>query len=231
MKLWLGCWLAALPAVAQQAAPPIAQIRTSAEAVVQARPDQAQIKIGVTSQAAAAQAAAAQNAAQLDAVLARLRKLLAGKGEIQTAGYSLTPIYRYPKDGKPEIAGYTALNIVEVKTQDLKLVGAVIDAATQGGANTISSLRFTLRDDESVKLEALRQATRKARAGAEAIATAAGLKPVRIVSIEHTATPVFRPLHEVALARAPEAAGPTTPVEPAAIEVQASVTLVLEAAP
>lgn len=231
MKRWLWCLLASLAAAAQEGPPARTQVRASAEAVVQARPDQAQIEIGVTSQAATAQAAAAQNAAQLDAVLARLRKLLAGKGEIQTSGYSLSPNYRYPKDGKPEIAGYTASNVVEIRTQELKLVGSLIDAATQAGANTIHSLRFTLRDDEAVKLEALRQATRKARAGAEAMAAAAGLKPVRIVSIEQAPAPTFRPMREIAMARAPEVATAPTPVEPGVIEVHASVTVVLEAAP
>lgn len=231
MKRWLWCLVASLSIAAQEPAPARTQIRASAEAVVQARPDQAQIEIGVLSQAATAQAAASQNAAQLDAVLARLRKLLAGRGEVQTSGYSLTPNYRYPKDGKPEITGYTASNVVQVKTQDLGLVGPVIDAATQAGANVIHSLRFTLRDDEAVRLEALRQATRKARASAEAMAAAAGLKPVRIVSIEQAPAPPYRPMREIAFARAPEIATASTPVEAGAIEVHASVTVVLEAGP
>ncbi len=231
MRAWLCSMLTALAVMAQEAAPARAQVRSSAEAVVQAKPDQAQIEIGVTTQAATAQAAAAQNATQLDAVLAQLRKLLAGRGTLETSGYSLVPNYRYPKDGKPEIAGYTASNLVLVKTQELKLVGAVIDAATQAGANTIHRLRFMLRDDEAVRLEALREATRKARAAAEAMAAAAGLKPVRIVSIEHAPAPAFRPMREMAMARAAEIAAAPTPVEPGVIEVQASVTLVLEAAP
>ncbi|MCS7316122.1 MAG: SIMPL domain-containing protein [Bryobacterales bacterium] len=230
MKPWLWCLWFVLPAWTQEAQAPKAQIRASADAVVQARPDQAQIELGVISQAPTAQAAAAQNAAQLEAVLARLRKLLAGRGDIQTSGYSLTPNYRYPKDGKPEIAGYTASNIVEVRTQDLKLVGPVIDAATQAGANTIHSLRFTLRDDEALRLEALRQATRRAHARAEAMAAASGLKPVRIVSIELAPTAPIRPVRELAVARAAEVTAPT-PVEPGIIEVHASVTVVVEAAP
>jgi uncharacterized protein YggE len=217
---------------AQEAAARAAQIRATGEAVIRARPDQAQIELGVSTQAPTAQAAAAQNAAQLEAVLARLRKLLDRKAEIRTATYSLVPNYRYPREGgKPEITGYTATNIVLIESRDLEGLGSLIDAATQAGANTIHSLRFLLRDEDAVRLEALRQATQKARANAEAMAAAAGLKILRIVSIEQTPAPSFRPMREIAMARAAEVAAPTTPIEAGAIEVHASVTLVAEVGP
>jgi hypothetical protein len=221
-----------LAVTAQEAASRAAQIRATGEAVVRARPDQAQIELGVSTQAPTAQAAAAQNAAQLEAVLARLRKLLDRKAEIRTATYSLVPNYRYPREGgKPEITGYTATNIVLIESRDLEGLGSLIDAATQAGANTIHSLRFLLRDEDAVRLEALRQATQKARANAEAMAAAAGLKILRIVSIEQTPAPSFRPMREIAMARAVEVAAPTTPIEAGAIEVHASVTLVAEVGP
>jgi uncharacterized protein YggE len=217
---------------AQEAASRAAQIRATGEAVIRARPDQAQIELGVSTQGPTAQAAAAQNAAQLEAVLARLRKLLDRKAEIRTATYSLVPNYRYPREGgKPEITGYTATNIVLIESRDLEGLGSLIDAATQAGANTIHSLRFLLRDEDAVRLEALRQATQKARANAEAMAAAAGLKILRIVSIEQTPAPSFRPMREIAMARAAEVAAPTTPIEAGAIEVHASVTLVAEVGP
>jgi uncharacterized protein YggE len=217
---------------AQEAAARAAQIRATGEAVIRARPDQAQIELGVSTQAPTAQAAAAQNAAQLEAVLARLRKLLDRKAEIRTATYSLVPNYRYPREGgKPEITGYTATNLVLIESRDLEGLGSLIDAATQAGANTIHSLRFLLRDEDAVRLEALRQATQKARANAEAMAAAAGLKILRIVSIEQTPAPSFRPMREIAMARAAEVAAPTTPIEAGAIEVHASVTLVAEVGP
>ncbi|MGC8792185.1 MAG: SIMPL domain-containing protein [Bryobacteraceae bacterium] len=216
----------------QEAPSPRAQIRATGEAVIKARPDLAQIEIGLTSQAATAQVAAAQNATQFDAVLGRLRKLVGSKGEIRTAGYSLTPNYRYPREGgKPEITGYTATNMVQIETRDLDSVGALIDAATQAGANTVHSLRFLLRDEDAVKLEALRTATRKAKASVEAMATAAGLRILRVISVEQVPGPVLRPMREVAMARAPEIATAPTPVEPGTIEIHASVTLIAEAGP
>ncbi len=207
-------------------------IRATGEAVIPARPDQAQLSLGVVTQAATAQVAVAQNARQLEDVLARLRKHLGDKAEIRTSGYAVTPDYRYPRDGgRPEITGYTASNIIEIRTQKLAEVGAVIDAAAQSGANTIHGLHFMLRDDRAARAQALQEATRKARAHAEAMAAAAGLKIVRVLAIEQGEAHWIRPVREMRLAAAAETAAPPTPVEPGAVEIRVNVVLTVEAAP
>ncbi len=213
-------------------ASPRTTIRATGEAVVSARPDQARLALGVVTQAATAQAAAAQNAKQLEEVLAQPRKRLGDKAEIRTSGYALTPEYRYPRDGgRPEITGYTASNTIEIRTRDLADVGAVIDAAVQSGANTIHGLHFLLRDDRAVRAQALQEATRKARAHAEAMADAAGLKIVRVLSIEQGEAAWIRPVRELRMAAAAEVAAPPTPIEPGGVEVRVNVTLTAEAAP
>lgn len=210
---------------AERLTPP--SIRVSAEATVAAQPDQAQIDIGVTTQAQTAQAAAASNARQLETALAELRRALGASAEIKTISYSLSPDYRYPKEGgSPTIAGYTAINIVRVTLNDLGKIGQVIDVATQSGANRIHQLRFTLKDEQAAQSQALRAAATKARAQAEALAQALGLKITRVLSVTESGAGVQPIVRDVMLARA-EAAAPT-PIEPGAIEVRATVTLTVE---
>ena len=206
-------------------------IRVGGEATINAKPDQAELSLGVVTQAATGQAAAAQNAQKLDAVLVQLRKILGSGAEIKTLGYSLTPNYRYPKEGgQPTISGYTASNVVEVKTGDLSQVGKLIDIATQSGANTVQSLRFTLKDEQPVLAQALRQAAVKARAKADALASALGVKIVRVLQVDEGGQPI-RPVFAEAMAmRASDSAAPPTPVEPGTIEVRATVTLAVEIA-
>jgi uncharacterized protein YggE len=206
-------------------------IRVGGEATINAKPDQAEVSLGVVSQGTTAQAAAAQNAQKLDAVLAQLRKMLGSGADIKTLGYNLTPNYRYPKEGgQPSISGYTASNMVEIKTGDLPQVGKLIDAATQSGANTVQSLRFTLKDQQPVLSQALRQAAVKARAKADALASALSVKIVRVLHVDEGGQPM-RPVYAYAMAeRAGDSAAPPTPVEPGTIEVQASVTLTVEIA-
>src|SRR5436190_20513458 len=132
-------------------------IRVTGDSTVTVKPDQAEISIGVVTQAPAAGTAAAQNAQKQDTVIAELRKLLGAGADIKTISYSLSPNYRYPKEGgQPTITGYTATNVVQVKTPDLTQVGKVIDLATGSGANTIQSLRFTLKDESGARAQALR---------------------------------------------------------------------------
>jgi uncharacterized protein len=204
-------------------------IRAMGEATIMAKPDQAQIVIGVVTQLPNAQAAATQNAEKLDTVITALRKTLGPDGEIKTISYSLNPIRVYPKEGgDPKITGYQAINLVEVKTGDLTKVGAVIDAAALSGANEIQSLRFTLKDEQSTRLLALRDAAKSARAQVEAIASALGQKIIRVISAEEGGGAV-RPLYAEA-SIAGRAASAPTPVEPGTIEISATVTLTVEIA-
>src|SRR5262245_50869248 len=75
-------------------------VQTTGEATVMAKPDQAQVDIGVVTEAPSADAAAAQNAKQVEAVLAQLKKILGPKAEIRTAGYVITPNYNRPREGQ-----------------------------------------------------------------------------------------------------------------------------------
>ena len=200
-------------------------IRTTGEATVTARPDRAMIDVGVVTQAATSQAAVTQNAQKLEATLARLRQLLGAGADIKTISYSVTPNYQYPREGgQPTITGYTATNIVRVTLDDLTKVGNVIDTATQGGANQIHNLRFTLKDESTVKAQALREAAVKARASAQALASALDMTVVRVLSVVEAGSPVI-PIRDVAFAKAE---GASTPIEPGTIEVNASVTITIE---
>jgi uncharacterized protein YggE len=207
---------------------PRPSIRVTGEAIIVARPDQALIDIGVVTQAQNAQDAASQNAQKQEAVISALRKALGAGADIKTTGYSLNPNYRYPeRGGQPTITGYTASNTVEVKTGDIAQVGKVIDIATQSGANNIQSLRFMLRDEQAARANALREAAIKARAKADALAAALGLRVLRVLFVEESGQVAPPPIY----ARAEMAAAPAqTPVEPGTIDVRALVTLTVEIA-
>ncbi|MEK6303969.1 MAG: SIMPL domain-containing protein [Acidobacteriota bacterium] len=219
-------------ALAQDSAekPVRSTIRVTGEATVTSKPDQAEINIGVVTQATTGQAAATQNAQKQDAVLSELRKVLGAAAEIKTISYSLSPNYRYPKEGgQPTITGYTASNIVEVKTSDLAQVGRVIDVATQSGANTVQSLRFTLKDEQRVRAQALGEAAIRARGKADALASALGLKILRVLHIDEGGVAMPLPMNTRAFS-AEAGAAVSTPVESGTIEVHATVTLTVEIA-
>ncbi|HXV80760.1 MAG TPA: SIMPL domain-containing protein [Candidatus Binatia bacterium] len=238
MKESIALWfmLVILPSVAaaQQAerrvVPP--SVTANAEAVITVEPDQAQIDIGVVTQSKNALDAAKQNAEKLARVMGEVKKFLGKGDEIKTANYSLNPNYRYPQGGKPEIVGYTATNVLHIKTSTLENVGKLIDAAMRSGANTIQRLAFTLKDEQSAQLQALRLASTKAKEKAEAIAHALGLRIVKVLSVtevERGVRPIIMPQPRVQ--QMDVAAATPTPVEAGTIEVRSSVMLTAEVGP
>ena len=201
------------------------------EAVIAMEPDQAEIDIGVVTQAKTAPDAARENADKASRVMGEIKKLLGKGDEIKTAGYSLNPTYRYPQGGKPEIVGYTASNILRLKTGTLTHVGNLIDGAMRAGANTINRLAFTLKDEHSAQVQALRLASTKAKAKADEMATALGLKVVRVLGVtegERGVRPIIMPQGRGLQVEA--AAAVPTPIETGTIEVRSSVTLTAEVA-
>jgi uncharacterized protein YggE len=207
-------------------------VTAQGEAIITAEPDQAQIDIGVVTQAGNAPEAAKENAEKLSRVMAQVKKLLGKGDEIKTASYSLNPNYRYPQGGKPEITGYTATNILRIKTATLENVGKLIDAAMQSGANRINQLLFTLKDEHAVQVQALRLASQKAKTKVEEMAGALGLKVIGVLSLTENERGV-RPIIAQARGAQVEAlsSAAPTPVEAGTIEVRSSVTLTAELAP
>jgi len=229
----LACAGAASPARAQPApASPVSSIRVTGDARVTARPDRVQIDIGVTTRAAQSQEAASQNARQVDAVLAAVRKATGPAADLKTISYSLNPTYQYhPKGEEPTITGYSAVNVVQVTLDDLARIGTVIDSATQAGANHVQGIQFTLRDQDAVRAEALRQAATRARAEAEVLAAALGLKVVRVLGVEENSPRVMPVRAYLGAQRAMAAAAAPTPVEAGTLEVTADVMLTVEVSP
>jgi hypothetical protein len=230
----LGVAAAMAPAFAQQAAPALSSIRVTGDSKVTARPDRVQIDLGVTTRAAHSQEAATENARQVDAVLAALKKAAGPAAVLKTISYALNPNYQYhTSGGEPTITGYTASNVVQVQLDDLARIGSVIDSATQAGANHVQGIQFTLRDQDAVRATALREAALRARAEAEVLAGALGLKLVRVLSVEEM-SPQVMPVRYMAAPRAglsSASADVATPVEAGTLEISADVTLTVEVAP
>ncbi|MGH7927256.1 MAG: SIMPL domain-containing protein [Candidatus Binatia bacterium] len=235
MKIWFSaiCLLILLPTAAlsqqEEKSHRIPSVTATGEAVITAEPDQAEIDVGVVTQARSAPEAAKENAEKLARVMAEVKKLLGKGDEVKTASYSLNPNYRYAQERKPEITGYTATNILRIKTGNLTNVGKLIDVSMQSGANAINRLAFMLKDEHAAQLQALRVASQKAKDKTEEIAAALGLKITRILAVtegERAVRPLTMPLargaQREAMAPAP------TPVEAGTIEVRSTVTLTAE---
>ncbi len=205
-------------------------VRATGEGVVAGKPDQAKVNFAVVTESANAADAAAQNAARSKAVLDALRGMLGANADIRTANYSLQPKYNYPRDGgTPVLNGFTAQNTVEVTLTDLTLIGKLLDGGIKAGANRIDGLQMGMKDEESMRLQALKAAGAKARAEAEAIAGGLNSRIGALLAAEEGTS--VRPVPQFRAMAMNAAAAPPTPIEAGSVEVRASVTVEYELLP
>lgn len=223
--------LAAAPAVkAQVPPPPPATLVVRAEATRTAAPDLAVLSAGVVTQAPDAAAAMAENGRRMNAVVAALRRAGVEPRDLRTSQLSVQPQYRYGEGRAPAITGYQAANQVTVRLRDLARIGPVVDALVKEGANRIDGPSFAIEKPEPLLDEARAEAVRAARARAELLAAAAGVRIVRVLAIEEQgAGPEFRPVMRGMAAAPMDSAVP--PVEAGESELRAGVTVTYEIAP
>ncbi len=212
------------PVFAQPPAAPPRTVQASGEAVVNAKPDRAQITIGVVTQSATAKEAAAQNATQATRLYAALKQALDGHGDFKTMGYSISPQYESGPNKSPKLKGYRAENSVVVTVDDLSLVGEVVDAATNSGANNVNGISFTLKNEETARNEAFTAAALKARASAEAIARALNLQVLGVLKAQSVEAGAVHPF----LVGSLNAATMATPIESGSLEIREAVLVTLQ---
>lgn len=197
-----------------------------AEARATRIPDVATLSGGVVTQAADANGALRANAEQMTRVMAAIKAAGIAERDVQTAGISLYPQYRYAENQPPAITGYQASNTVNVKVRDLSRLGKVLDALVASGANQINGPSFEIDDPEAAYDEARRNALKKAQARAEMYAATLGLRVRRIVSISEGggySPPGPMPMMKMAAMETAD-----TPVSPGETSLSANLSVVFE---
>jgi len=206
----------------------VTRVAVSGDSTVQAQPDTAVVTLSVVTQARQATEAQQQNAAQTDAVVKALKPVVGTGAEVKTSGYSLQPQRVYKEGLPPTITGYEARNSVMVTLNDLKKVGAVIDAAGQAGANDISGIAFSLKQDRPALDRALSEATKEAVSKAQVIAQALGGRVSRIVEVQEDGFQRPQPIYQTAEVAMMRTAAPNTPIEVGSLDIRSRVQLIAE---
>jgi uncharacterized protein YggE len=191
-------------------------ITVSGAGTVTTVPDRASFSFTVDSRAATAKAALAQNADAAAAVIAALRRAGLASADLQTGQVSLAP--QQNADGT-QVVGYIASNTVTAATA-IAQAGALVDAAVAAGATGVNGPALTRSGTSALYRDALRAAVADAAEKAKTLAEASGLTlgAVQTVVEGTQPTPVF-----ASAGKAYDAA--TTPIEPGAQEIDATVTV------
>jgi uncharacterized protein len=197
------------------------------EATVSVPPDLAQIDIGVISQAPIAEAAAQANERKSRQLVQQLRALLP-TFNLKTVNVAVNPNYRYPREGAPQILGYTATSTVRVNLTDISLLGRVIDVATKAGASNINRLTFGLHDEKAARARALAEAADQARGGAESLASTLQLKLLKIQRVEEVQPVIISPGREIEISPLRDESSTSPSLSPGSIQIHASINVTFE---
>jgi uncharacterized protein YggE len=189
-------------------------VTTNGHGVVAVVPDEATVTAGVHTQAASASEALAQNAKLMNQVVAALKA--AGGRSLQTQQVSLYP----QTNDSGQVTGYVADNTVSA---DAKIAdaGALVDAAVQAGANTVSGPALSVSDRDARYRDALGKAVEDARAKAQALAKPGGFGVGQVSSVTEQSADAPRPVFDAVAAGKSTA----TPVEPGTQDVTADVVV------
>ena len=161
-------------------------VTVTGDAVVQAAPDRAIVRIGVQTDGQAAEETLERHEADVERVLTTIRRARIPDRQIEIT--SLTLGERWVEGGRRD--GYTASRVVAVTVDDLREVPEIVAAAVSQGANRLDGLVYTLRDADRYEDQALTEAFERAREKAGRIAAAAGMSVGRVVQVhEQGATP------------------------------------------
>ena len=216
------------PASAQSAPPAPTTLTLQVEGRVTRTPDVAEVSGGVVSTAPTASAAMAENAQKMNAVVAAVRKAGVAERDIQTAGLSLQPQFRYENNQSPVLTGYQASNTVNLRVRNVADTGKLLDALVAVGANQIGGPNFRLDDDAAALDEARQAAVRTAKARAELYAKATGLRIKRLLTLAESSGIEPGPRPMMARAMAMDSAKESAPVEPGEVALTINLTTVFE---
>lgn len=186
---------------------------------VESVPNEALFSLGVSTNGSTARSALAANSAAMRKVLAAIDNAGVDAKDVKTESVSVGPDYSV--EGKSP-SGFTARNSVSVRIRDLSRAGAVLDAASQAGANEVNGPMLTRADREGLEAEALEDAVGNARKRAEALADAAGVGLGGVTAIAEGFSGGPEPLMET---RAVADAASSAPIRPGTEEIQATVTV------
>lgn len=158
------------------------------------KPDLALINFSVVTDKATVSEAMEENTQKMNEVIKSLENLKVTSKDIQTTNFDLHPRYEWrDKDkifpsGRRVLVGYEVNQTLQVKVRDLSKVGAVIDQASQAGANQIGSFQLTFDHPEELEAQVRLQAIRRARQNAQSLANQLGVHLGKVINVSFGGT-------------------------------------------
>lgn len=158
-------------------------VTVQGEGKVTVRPDVAETNMGMIAEGKTVAEAQQKNTEVMNKLLAGLKSIGIEDKDIQTANYTVSPLYDYT-EGVQTLRGYGVSQDVRVKIRKVENANKVLGLAGEVGATNVSGLQFTIDDRETYVNEAREKALADARAKAQNLANQLGVSMVRVVGYD-----------------------------------------------
>lgn len=224
--LALGLFLTACgpSTIYTQPQPPMRTITVTGTGTITMTPDIAYVYIGVQTQDASATVAMSNNNAKAQAVIDSIKSFGVEAKDIQTTNFSIYPQPVYDGNSNQIGVTYSVSNTVYVTVRDLDKLGSLLDSSFRAGANTINSISFDVADKTAVVSQARLEAVKNARAQADELAAATGVKIGDVQTISYyDSTP--SPIPYAHAADMPSSTS-RVPIEAGSMQITTTVTIV-----
>jgi len=223
--LSLAVLLLALPAAADDDE----RVSATGQGVVEVAPDIARLTFGITARKPAVPAARDEVAQGVARLIQLAREFGIADEDIATAELSVSQDFSWdPETRERRLEGAVVSRQVVIRLTDLEKLGELAERALELGVTEASTPVFDTSQREALENEALAAAARHARARAEVMAGALGVRAGAPVHIDGGVSgPGPRPLARMAMAEADMAGGAET-YQPGLIRITATVTASFE---
>jgi len=165
-------------------------ITVEGEGEVFAKPDVASFSFNINTKEDDAVTAQDKASEIMEAILAYLKDAGVEEKDVKTQYYNLNPRYEYPDyectewgcppREEPIIIGYQVTQSVLVKVKNIDDAGLIVSEIGALGAQNVSSISFTIDDEDALVAEAREQAIADAKEKAEKLANDLGVRIVRV---------------------------------------------------
>jgi uncharacterized protein YggE len=240
LKSVLGISFGLLLSFAAQAENQMHVIAVNGIAETTIDPNMVNLQIESWVKAKTSQAAQETQAAQYKKVLSVVDKYHIKKEDQKSEGFSVYPEYTYDeKARRSRITGYRVSHVIQLTFRKIEDVGKLLDdliAAGQEDTNAGVSVQSVSWDSDkkgSTESSIIAEAVRNARADAEDLAKAAGVKIKAVHRISHSSSeaPIMMeavPMAKKAMSFSGAAAAPSTELTPGKIKIRADVQMEFE---
>ncbi|HWO07684.1 MAG TPA: SIMPL domain-containing protein [Candidatus Paceibacterota bacterium] len=165
-------------------------ISVSGTGEVFAVPDRATFTVTIREEAPTVAVAQDEATEKANDIIAYLKSAGVEENDIKTVNYNVNPKYEYTRvvctefscpPSNQRLVGFEVWQMIEVKVQDPQKAGELLTGVGSRGASEVSSLSFTIEDEDELQAQARQMAIDEAREKAQALAQQLGVSIVRVV--------------------------------------------------